>query len=189
MYKLLPFLALIAPSMFAQPLSIGIRGGVPLTSGFSGFTAPGTPGIHFDSDSNLYIIGAMVELHLPLGLSVEADGLYHPINQRVAVQSTVSSNENISQWEFPILAKYHFPFPIIKPMIAAGPSFRTIRFDYFSKAGFTFGGGVEIKLGRLRVEPELRYTRWGSDSAPGPGVPFNPPSQLNQAAFLVGLTF
>src|SRR5262245_24180024 len=128
MYKLLPFLAFIAPAMFAQPLSIGIRGGVPLTAGSSGFTPPGTAFIHYDSDSNLYIVGPMVELHLPLGLSVEGDALYHPINQRVTVQNTVSSDENISQWEFLILAKYHFPFPIIKPVIMAGPSFRTIRF-------------------------------------------------------------
>ncbi len=173
--------------MIAQPLSIGIRGGVPLTSGFTTFTAPGTT-IRYDSGSNLYMVGPMAELHLPLGLSVEADGLYHPLSQRTTALGS-SSTENIPSWEFPILAKYHFPFPVVKPVIMAGPSFRHIRFDYFSNSGFTIGGGVEIKLARIRVEPELRYTRWGGDAAPGPGVGFNIPSQLNQGSFLVGIAF
>ena len=189
MFKFLLPIALIAPVVLAQPISIGVRGGVPFTGGFKNFTEPGIAFVQIDSTSKLYIVGPMVELHLPLGLSVEADALYHPIQQTVTVGNIVSSSENIALWEFPVLAKYHFPFPVIKPLIEAGPSFRHVRFDYFSNAGFTFGAGVEIKLGHLRIEPEIRYTRWGGDAAPGRGVGFNSPSQLNQAAFLVGLTF
>jgi hypothetical protein len=109
----------------------------------------------------------MVELHLPLGFSVEADALDHPLDLTQEIKTATSTFRNstiINSWDFPILAKYHFlPFPIVKPYLEAGPSFRATGAvsNYFSKAGFTIGAGVEIKILRLRVEPELRYIRWG----------------------------
>jgi hypothetical protein len=54
-----------------------------------------------------------------------------------------------------------------------------------SKHGFTVGGGVEFKAFRLRISPELRYTRWGGDS----NVLGFAKSDQNQAQLLVGLTF
>jgi opacity protein-like surface antigen len=187
MLKFFLLAAIASAACSAQAISVGIRGGVPLSNGFASFTEPGTT-IRIDSESKLYVIGPMLEVHLPLGFSVEGDALYHPLSQRTST-STNATSENISSWEFPVLAKYHFSFPVIKPLIEAGPEFRHIRLGYFSNTGFTFGAGVEVKLGRLRIEPELRYTRWGGDAAPGLGVLFNAPSQLNQGVFLIGVTF
>lgn len=54
-----------------------------------------------------------------------------------------------------------------------------------SNHGFALGGGVEFKATRLRIFPELRYTRWGSDST----FNFEAKSNQNQVELLVGVTF
>jgi len=54
-----------------------------------------------------------------------------------------------------------------------------------------------VKILRLRIAPQLRYTHWGSDgqslgSIAGDFVATSilaPPSQQNQAEFLVGFSF
>ena len=183
-------------SLSAQHLSIGIKGGVPITGAFSDFTENGVNTItHTFSDSNQYVIGPMIELHLPLGLSVEADGLYRPLNlateTRIVPSTVIRSVTNITSWEFPILGKFRLPFPIVKPYVEAGPSFRWVGSNatYISNTGVAFGGGVELKLGRLRLGPEIRYTRWASDAPAPTGVAFFAPSSANQTEFLVGLSF
>ncbi|MEQ1886765.1 MAG: hypothetical protein ABL967_17015 [Bryobacteraceae bacterium] len=194
--KILSLLFSIGVAAFAQSVSVGIKGGVPLTNGLSDFstTSPGALTRTF-SDSKEYIIGPSVELHLPVGFSVEVDALYRPVNLASIVtvpnQTPVPTSNNVSSWEFPVLAKYRFSFPIIKPMVEAGPSFRTTgsQLDWFSNRGLTLGGGIEVKIGRLRFGPELRFTRWGSDASPNQGVLFNPPSQKNQAELLLGISF
>ena len=50
--------------------------------------------------------------------------------------------------------------------------------------GFTAAGGVELRAGRLRLAPELRYTRWLANiSGPGGALRFAP----NQVEVLVEL--
>lgn len=137
----------VCPAAFGQLFSFGVRGGVPLTSAYSS----GNP-IQVNSGSTGYLVGPMVELHLPFG----------------------------------------------------PPSFRTVSGNEgnFSSAGFTLGVGVEVKLLRLRVEPELRYIRWGSGNGLGSGasipsgtsvtgtsLPVIVPANLNQVEFSVGMAF
>lgn len=179
----------------AQPFGAGIVAGVPLTGGLASTTQQEVDLIQRTySDSNLYIIGAMVELRLPLGFAVEADGLYHPINFSETIQVIPAGSghysENYSSWEFPILAKYRFSFPVVKLFVEAGPSFRTLAsgLSWLSGKGFTVGGGVELKVLKLRIAPELRYTHWGSDAASSIANGF-PPSQQNQGEFVVGFSF
>ncbi len=180
----------------AQPFSAGIVAGVPLTGGLASTTQQEVDLIERTySNSNSYVIGAMVELRLPLGLAVEADGLYRPIDFSETIQVvgalTGHYSQNISTWEFPILAKYRFSFPVVKPFVEAGPSFRTVGsgLSWLSGKGFTAGVGVELKVLKLRIAPALRYTHWGSDSALSPGAGFVAPSQQNQGEFLVGFSF
>jgi hypothetical protein len=200
--KLLAFpVFLLSQVAFAQPLSFGIRGGVPLTGAFSDVTFPssGSEFVRQFSGSDEYLIGPMVELHLPFGFSVEADALYHPLDLTEQIDngtSTFSNSTTINSWEFPILAKYHFlPFPIVKPYVEAGPSFRAVgraNTGYLSKAAFTIGAGVEVKLLRLRLEPEFRYIRWGKDAnlTYGPSPVTNlAASNVNQVEFVVGIAF
>lgn len=171
----------------AQPISFGIRAGVPLTQAYSDLTLVQSNGVvQTFSESTGYVIGPMAELHLPLGFSVEGDALYRPI--QVSYTGVASAiGQNTTSWEFPIIGKYRFLHtPLIKPYVEAGPSFRHVSAGYFSNAGFVLGAGLEIKIARIRIEPDLRYTRWGADSETALA---HLPTQLNQAEFLVGLTF
>ena len=183
--------------MFAAEhfLSIGIKGGVPLTDAFSDHTAMGVDTItHTFSDSKEYVIGPTVELTLPFGFAVEADALYRPLSlatdNTVVPQPLSHFSTNVNSWEFPILGKYHFLHtPVVKPYVEAGPIFRHVgsQASYLSNSGFAIGGGIDVKLLLLRITPELRYSRWGGDAH----VQFlnAPPSQLNQAEFLIGISF
>ncbi len=172
---------------FAQfPISIGVKAGVPLTDSFN-TTTLGNDVTGYTSSKN-YIVGPMAELKLPFHLSVEADALYRPLNLTIN-NSGVISGSNHANWEFPILAKYHFSFPIVKPYLEAGPSFRTTSsINYLSNNGVTFGAGVDVHALILRISPEFRYTHWSSDSSPVVGNPYIS-SKQDQAEFLVGFSF
>jgi len=79
---------------------------------------------------------------------------------------------------------------------ARGEGSARVDYQYFDKLSSerslngTFGGGLEVKLGFLRITPELRYTRWGSNTFSSifpPGGSLN--SNQNQGEFLVGFSF
>lgn len=196
------FAVLLAPlSAFAQfPISLGVKGGTALTDAFSDRTVLGVDtDSHTYSQKKDYIVGPMLEVHLPFGFSAEADALYRPLNLTNAFTviaggtTTTTSTRTVNTWEFPILAKYHLPFPIVKPFIEAGPSFRHVSqfpgdSPHISTKGFSAGVGVEAKLLVLRISPEIRYTHWGADSKPSTSA-FDPRTNANQAEFLVGISF
>ena len=189
------------PAIFAQHISVGVTAGVPFTGGLSDFTTPSSvlnEVTHTYSNSHQYIVGPMIEVRLPFSLAIEADALYRPVNAATNVtagtgstQVVLQSSTNVATWEFPILGKFRFAFPIVKPYVEAGPSFRSSGSDlsYISGRGFTLGGGIEVKILRLRIAPELRYTHWGSDSPPPLNSSFYAPSNQNQGEFLVGFSF
>ena len=181
------------------PFSIGVKGGVGLTDAFSDQLITGVnTQTHNFSSSKDYVVGPMIELRLPMHLSVEFDALYRPLHLTVSnfiasgTGTTITVNGTANSWEFPILGKYHFLGGPIKPYIEAGPSFRSVRqfalgTPQLSSAGFTAGGGIEVGVLKLKVAPELRYTRWAGDSNSSAfGVPV---SNVNQAEFLVGISF
>ena len=73
----------------AQQFSLGLLGGGSATSGFPNqtfaSTMPGPQGTVFttsSSDAGDYLVGGMVEVRLPKHLSIEADGIYRPLNFR-----------------------------------------------------------------------------------------------------------
>jgi len=184
---------------FGQHLfSFGIKGGVPLTDPVSSTTFNGidtTMRVH--STAKNYAVGPMVELNLPLGLAVEADALYRPLNLTtdttvIPTSSTVRATIDVSSMEFPILLKAHILHaPVIQPYVEAGPIFRYVAspFPYLSNTGFALGGGADLKIPFVKISPEIRYSRWGADSAnPQLNVSL-PPSNRNQAEFLIGLSF
>lgn len=195
---------LIAPiPALAQPaighiVSIGMTGGAGLTDAFSSETAMGVDTFaHAFSGSNDYIVGPAIEIHLPLNLSVQFDSLYRPLNPTITntifPNTVFTTSATLNSWEFPLLAKYRLPMHLIKPFLEAGPSFRRVQSfagdsPHLSRAGFTAGGGVEFRLGPIKIAPEIRYTRWGSDSNLSSSA-FNPEFNVNQAEGLVGLLF
>jgi hypothetical protein len=194
--------ALLAPlSVSAQslfPISLGVKGGAALTDAFSDrtFAGPGVTTRTYSPERD-YVVGPMLELRLPMGVSVEADALYRPLHLNAiftAVPGAASTtSRTVNSWEFPILAKLHMPFPILSPYIAAGPSFRHVsefagNSPSLSTKGVAAGVGIDARLLFLRVSPEFRYTHWGSDSNRTTSS-FNPNFNSNQVEFLVGLSF
>ena len=208
MQRILLFL-LCPAALSAQFLSFGIKGGVPLTNAFD---AVRTGDIEYISDTKRYVVGGAAELRFPLGLGVEFNALYRRLSyESVQPQdgAQVGASTRANAWEFPLLFKLRAPSPLVRPYFVAGPTFRhlsglrqfvtspiaTIRGESRTpaelenrfSAGFAVGGGLEIG-GRLRLAPEIRYTRWGRENFRSPTAPgFQ--SNLNQLDFLLGIHF
>lgn len=184
MYRTLVLFALSAAGLVCQPVSFGIKAGLPFGDAF---TFSGGQ-LTLPASTSHWILGPMFEVHLPLGLSVEADALY----RRYQI------GDSGGAWEFPILGKYKFLAGPIRPYVGGGVNFNHV--TGFSKllsaelphpgtTGLTLEGGIEFKILRIRLAPELRFTHWGN-----PNIDFNPlnialKSSQNQAMVLVGLSF
>jgi len=157
-------------------------------------------------------VGPTVQLNLPFRFSIEVDALYRRLgyeyNQFAGPGSPTSTRTVANSWEFPVLGKYAIWGGPARPFIDAGANFRHItgvnqirstlaavnvnvtapEFNEDSDIGFVFGGGVEFKLGHVRITPELRYTRWGSENFRDP-VASLLRTNKNQGDFILGLTF
>jgi hypothetical protein len=191
-------------------ISVGVKGGVPLTDPFADrsvqqiiATIPspfGPPQIisqtaRFSNGSRNFVLGPTLELRLPLGLAIEANALYRPmefqIRQTTSLPLSATSItlvNRVDAWELPVLGKYRLPLPVVKPYVAAGPSFRAtaaLLAKHMSGTGISTGIGIETRLGPLLIAPEVRYTHWGADGTyPSP---YYVKSEQNQVEFLVGL--
>src|SRR5260370_8268735 len=113
-------------AIFAQPFTAGIKGGVPLTD-FLNATQSGA--FNYSAPTQRYIIGGVAEVRLPLGLGIEFDALYRRLNYTGSgnlVDVFVSSHTTGSNWEFPLLLKYRFHFPVVRPYVDAGAAWDTL---------------------------------------------------------------
>jgi hypothetical protein len=184
-----------APAL-AQRFSAGVIVGAGLTDAFHDQTFHGVDTVtHFFSDSKDFVVGPMVEVGFPANISVEADLLYRPLHlaesNLVIPTGTFPSSTTVGTWQFPLLLKYRFPtlIPWAKPLLEVGPSFRAGSGSSAapSSHGLTLGAGLEAKILRLKLAPQLRFTRWASDKRPL--IFAAPQSNANQVEFLVGLSF
>jgi opacity protein-like surface antigen len=199
--RLFPLFFLIAALAAAQNLGVGIRAGTPINDAFDAASGLAR---NYRNVPQRFTIGPTFEVRLPFRLGIQLDMLYKRLKYETAFeqQATVTT---ANQWEFPLLAKWRVTPGPIAPFIETGISWRRIQgvsssivgtgggrtpdeFVNDGSKGFVFGGGVEFKLLVVRLQPELRWTRWGSEAFRDPvGSVFR--SNLNQAEFLVGLTF
>ncbi len=173
---------------FAQSLSVGVIGGAMTTNDLSSQWVQDV--------STRYAIGPQLDLGLPLGFSVEADALYRNESyQTPQWTSNLILQHPRTSWEFPILLKKTLlPLPVVKPFIEAGWVPRDILSSTFtpssSSQGLVIGAGVQLGIGRLRLSPALRYTRW--NNAPALIVFANGPTislTQNQVDVLIGLSW
>jgi hypothetical protein len=194
-------------SVFAQPFSAGIKAGVPLTDFLN---AAENGAFNYTAPAQRYIIGGMAEVRLPLGFGVEFDALYrrlHYTGSGNLVDVFTTSNTTGSNWEFPLLLKYRFHFPVVRPYLDAGVAWDTLaglkqtitegrlggssavpsELKKNTTMGFVVGGGVDIHAIVLHISPELRFTRWNAAQISDAAGLLH--SNLNQAEFLVGFTF
>ena len=177
--------ALTASGLMCQSVSFGLKGGVPFGDAF---TVTGSGRLTLPATTDHWILGPMFEVHLPLGLSVEADALY----RRYQVSDTGG------EWQFPILGKYKFGAGPVRPYVGAGVNFNHVTgfsnllsgaIPHAGTKGFTVEGGVEFKVLRIRIAPELRFTHWGDAN-----IDLNPlnialKSSQNQSMVLIGVSF
>ncbi len=206
-------------------VSVGVKGGIPLTDSFKDTTVTGGGASLADlllgiasssqtrafSASKEFVVGPILEVYLPHGFSVEADGLYRPVQLTENIQEKTQVVRIVSttpfSWEVALLAKYHLPFPIVRPYVGAGPSFRVTDHSVFSHKGISAAAGADLKVWKLLAGPELRFTHWGNDEISNvvPAVVIvgsPPPSRLsggtlpspirtgrNQLELLFGLSF
>jgi hypothetical protein len=199
-----------AASACAQPFSFGVKAGVPLDDFFD---AVHSDGLGYFSSNNPYIVGPTVELKLPFGLGIEFDALYRHLHYWSVEDTagTISATTTSGDWELPLLAKYHFHGPLVRPYVdggiawdvlsgvsqtlfqVSGPSTTSspMELEHSTVRGFVLGGGIDIHVLLVHVLPEIRYTYWGSphfqfQSITGAG---SIQSTQNQFEFLVGITF
>ena len=109
-------------------------------------------------------------------------------NSIESVDFLVNSSTTSGAWEFPLLARYHFPTKIGRPYVAAGIAWDTLsgltqtitqtviltgvtstsrtsnplELVHKTVTGVVAGFGVDLHLRFLNISPEIRYTRWGS---------------------------
>jgi len=208
--KLSLLLCSLAVAAFAQPVSFGVKAGVPLTDAFD--AARGNQAAYV-GHTHRYLIGPTVQLNLPFRFSIEVDALYkrlgYDYDQFAGPGSPTTTRTTANSWEFPVLGKYALFGGPLRPFIDAGANFRHIsgvdqirsgisalnipvnpapEFHKDTDVGFTFGAGLELKLGIMRITPEFRYTRWGSENFRDP-VAALLRTNKNQGDFILGLTF
>lgn len=208
--KLALLVCALAVGAVAQPVSFGVKFGVPVTDALETFQGNQAA---YVSNTHRYLVGPTVQLNLPFRFSIEVDALYRRLgyeyNQFAGPGSPTSTRTVANSWEFPVLGKYAIWGGPARPFIDAGANFRHIsgvdqirngisalnipvnpvpEFNKDNDIGFVFGGGVEFKLGHVRITPELRYTRWGSENFRDP-VAALLRTNKNQGDFILGLTF
>lgn len=199
---------LFASSLFAQPVSVGIKGGVPITDFFDTIRGNDTG---YATNTKRYLVGPTVEFHLPARLSIEVDALYKRIGYQYdqsILNDSLSRRTVANSWEIPVLLKWEvIPGPV-RPFVGAGISFRhisgikqirnvagtvtelpdAVEFNKGNDIGFTGGVGVAFKAGRVRISPEFRYVRWGSENFRDP-IRSLLRTNRNQGDFILGFTF
>jgi hypothetical protein len=173
--KIAIVLATLAPA-FAQNLSMGGVAGSNFTPNFQ----PAGPSY---TNTRSWIAGAVAEWSLAAPVSIETNVLYRQLH----ILAGPSSHFSVVTWEFPILAKFRLGTGRMLPFVEAGPSLRAtgnLNDIHPSHYGFTAGIGAERQLGRWRIEPALRYTRWAQDLEAQQAAIRTKPDQLE---LLVGL--
>jgi hypothetical protein len=179
------------PLAYSQSVSIGVKAGVPLTNVYTiDFISNGGA----SASEQRFAIGPTAELHLPFHFSIEADALW-----RRSSFSEIGPfgyfHSSVTDWQIPILAKYELALGPFHPFVDGGLVYRHVSLSSSlpqptspDTAGVGVGGGITLKLLRLRLSPEIRYTRWPtppfSSAYVGPVV-----STGNQVDLLVGFTF
>jgi hypothetical protein len=181
---------------FGQSFSIGVIGGVRGTDDLTG------PGATSASKRYVVGPALDIGLPLGFGLEADAlyrregyQSFFSTAPYTVLNAYSIFSDERANSWEFPVLIKYRLPFLALRPFLELGYAHRVIHgsinvnfvccypvpgstqttasTQYPGSDGIVTGGGVQFGIGRLRLSPVVRYTRWTTSpiSQPNPAFP------------------
>jgi len=180
--------------MVAQPrlLEVGVKLGTPLNDL-----------VDAEQDNTLPLaLGGMASLNLPMGFAIEGNALYKRLGFRINTNSILGgqiADSRFNSWEFPVVLKA-YPLgrnPLVQPFFSAGFSVRVTSGEVLglgrnreTSTGLVLAAGLRNGPGRIKVAPEIRYTRWADRSVAltGPGGPLAR-LNANQLEVLLGLTF
>ncbi len=204
---------LVAPAAFPQTFSVGVKGGVPLADAFK---VTDTTRYFSDKAPYVIGPALEVHLPLGLSAEVDLLYRRLEYNSKIEVASppgpaqVIDARTTGQVWELPLLVKYRVPGVLVRPYLAAGLSYRRLAHFRARSApagspatvsvtdqppeltgrngvGPTLGAGLELKVRRVRISSEIRYTRWGASGFKAALGGFA--SQLNQADLLLGIAF
>lgn len=145
--------------------------------------------------------GLMAVLNLPLGFAVEGNALYKRLGFRVGSGTFPGGSivdSRFSSWEFPVLLR-SYPLgrnPLFQPFLSAGLNIRTTSPGFLlgrgreTTPGLVLAAGVRNGPGRVKIAPEIRFTRW-SEKTPVFSGSGGAQARLNanQLELMLGLTF
>ncbi len=156
--KILLVFALSLPAMAQLPVSVGLKGGLV----YSNLT-----------NGELFALkaGPYLELSLPILPTIETGLMF----ERYKFGSRTEA-----VYQVPVLLKKRMNAIAIKPFISLGATFRGIPTINANGGGITIAGGATLGLLPVKIEPEIRFTRWIGD---------NHGLRQQQAEFLVGFRF
>jgi len=184
MLKTFLFLIVFNSLAVAQPISAGLKVGVPLTDALNAQPIA-------TASTHRYAIGPYVELRLPFKFSVEVDALYRSYEYRLTPGALTTS---VGSWEFPVLAKYKLLPGPIKPYVEGGLVFsrltgisNPVELNHRANYGIALGAGLEIHALLVRISPEIRYDGFAFRNLDSPGNLLQ--SNRNQAILLIGIGF
>ncbi|HEY2382374.1 MAG TPA: hypothetical protein VGK48_14445 [Terriglobia bacterium] len=134
-------------------------------------------------------VGPVVAVVVQDRISIQFDALYKRIRYNfssTAGNPVISSSTELSSWEFPLLADYIVLHRSIRPFGGGGMILaESLSGTFLSQTpAYVINGGLELRMSRVVIRPELRYTHWSSvlqevDVA----------RRENQFEFLVGFLF
>lgn len=159
----------VTSAIFAQHLDFGfdfgVKGGVPFTDILSIPNIVSSPVTTLEKSNN-YLIGPVAELRIPFGFAFEVDGIYHASDYHLTTNN-ITTTLTASSWEIPYLAKFRFPIPLLKPFVSAGGAYRSFtdlpnNLITPTHNAFVLGGGLELRISRLRLSGEARWLHWNS---------------------------
>lgn len=161
-------------------------------------------------------VGAEVRLPFHLGIELDALYRHYNFQSTQQTSgvttSTTTETTTSNAFEFPLLGKFRFGTKIIHPFVDAGVAWDTLQglkqdvtatvagitgsgsstsspsqLQHTTARGFVIGGGLDIKVLVIHIQPEIRYTRWGARHFFDPTGLLS--SNQNQGEFLLGIEF
>jgi hypothetical protein len=162
----------------AQSVVVGAAGGLRVT---------GDAPTYGSTNSKRYSVGPKVELGLPFRFGLEVDLLYSRLGNTAYVPligNAAFIRTIADAWAVPVLVKYRLPVARVHPFASGGIAPRhtggivnTIQYGFvpgdvrfYSEDlrardhAWVLGGGTELRFGKIRIAPELRYLRWQAPS-------------------------
>lgn len=207
--RILFLLSAISSAGYSQVIGGGVKGGLPLSDAFA------VPGAEYTADKPAYTVGPFLEIRLPARFAIETGALYEGLEFRYNVGRPGLGGEisktTASTWQFPLLLKYRFTGGVIRPFVSGGvAAYRVGSIETlgetisqlpsevrtalsrvgnsFVNGGGVVAGGVEFKLGPLRIAPEVRFSRWVIDKSVGTQT-VTLRMEQSRTHFLVGFGF